>query len=917
VKFSCVFSLLALLVSNGIAAAQTAPDSLAGTAVVSATTQQPTSAQQRIEAAEKQVKAHPKDAQPYVELALAWIRRARETANPIYFNDAEQAITAGLAFAQNDFQLSKAHVALLLGRHEFAQARTEATVLNRRTPDDVTTYGYLAEADIALGEYQDAEEAAQWMLNLLPNNVPGLTLGAQLRDVYGDPEGALELLNQAYRETPSTENEELAWVANRMAEVEIGSGKLDQASQILESAERLMPAYPYTLENLARVKLEQHRYPDAIALLLEEQKVAPSDAEGLYLLAKAEELSGQASEAASRYAEFVTKAKALINEPANANRALIFYYADHAGDWPQALSVARREIGVRHDVWTLDAYAWALYGNGHYAEANAQIEKALAVGVRSAQVFDHAGNIALKLGKQAEASRYFEASLQVDPASEPAANARRELGAVAAPNTAPPSSDASGAAKASIVSEPSNTAKATSVDSVSSTSVTSNSAAIGATSTVDTLSTFRPVPAALLIPRPTGTARVIRTMQSQVERSPNDAKAYAGLGAAYFQMARETGDVENYQLAEQSLAKSLELVSTDMSAASPLAAMAEACMGEHRFQDALTYAERALSLGSGDLSPFAIEGDAYADMGEYEKAANAYGQLTPSGPATPRTTYVQNSRTSYLKFISGDTDGAVRLMQSAVAAGTEVRLPKENLAWLYFELGEYAFLNGDRTAADSAYLAALTIYPGDYRALAGLGKVRASEGRYTEAIALYKSAIAVVPMPIYVAELGDLYSRTGDREEAKKQYQLVEYIGLLGHINQVLHNRDLALFYADHDMKLAESLALARKEFEVRHDIYTWDALAWALYKNGKYQDAQDAMRHALHFGTKDSMLLFHAGMISSGLGDNVQAQQQLGEAIRINPHFHVLYADAARRQLALLQTRLQLTAKGGKNDVR
>jgi tetratricopeptide (TPR) repeat protein len=172
-------------------------------------------------------------------------------------------------------------------------------------------------------------------------------------------------------------------------------------------------------------------------------------------------------------------------------------------------------------------------------------------------------------------------------------------------------------------------------------------------------------------------------------------------------------------------------------------------------------------------------------------------------------------------------------------------------------------------------------------------------------------------MPIYVAELGDLYSRTGDREEAKKQYQLVEYIGLLGHINQVLHNRDLALFYADHDMKLAESLALARKEFEVRHDIYTWDALAWALYKNGKYQDAQDAMRHALHFGTKDSMLLFHAGMISSGLGDNVQAQQQLGEAIRINPHFHVLYADAARRQLALLQTRLQLTAKGGKNDVR
>jgi tetratricopeptide (TPR) repeat protein len=914
VKFSCVFSLIALFVSSCIAAAQTAPELPAGVAVVSSTTQEPTSAQQRIAAAQEQAKAHSKDAQRYVELSLAWMRRARETANPVYCNDAEQAIEAGLAFAPNDFQLAKAHAALLLGRHEFAQAKAEAAVLNHRTPDDVTTYGYLAEADIALGEYQDAEEAAQWMLNLLPNNIPGLMLGAQLRDLYGDPEGALELLNQAYTETPSTENEELAWIGNRIAEVEIGSGKLDQASHVLESVERLIPAYPYTLENLARVKLEQHKYPDAITLLLQEQNAAPSDTEGLCLLAGAEELSGQANEAASRYAEFETRAKALVNKPANANRELIFYYTDRGGNGQKALSVAQHEISLRHDVWTLDAYAWALYRNGHYTEANAQIENVLAVGVRSAQIFDHAGNIALKLGKQAEAARYFEASLQVDPASEHAADARKELGAVAAPDIAPGSSGASGAAQATIASEPSDAAITPTAHSTSS---RAQKSVTNANPSVDTLSTFRPVPAALLIPRPTGTARFIRTMQSRVKGSPDDAKAYAGLGAAYLQLARETGEVENYQLAEQSLAKSLELVSTDMSAASPLAAMAEVCMGEHRFHNALIYAERALSLGSGDLSPFAIEGDAYADMGEYDKAASAYARLTPPERATSRTTYVQDSRTSYLKFISGDTDGAVRLMQSAVAAGTEVRLPKENLAWLYFELGEYAFLNGDRAAADSAYLAALTIHPGDYRALAALGKVRANEGRYAEAITLYKSAIAVVPMPIFVAALGDLYARKGDTEEAKKQYQLVEYIGLLGHINQVLHNRDLALFYADHDMKLAESLALARKEFEVRHDIYTWDALAWALYKNGKYQDAQDAIRQALHFDTKDSMLLFHAGMISSGLGDNVQAQQRLDEAIRINPHFHVLYADAARRQLALLQTQLQLTAKGGKNDVR
>ena len=407
-------------------------------------------------------------------------------------------------------------------------------------------------------------------------------------------------------------------------------------------------------------------------------------------------------------------------------------------------------------------------------------------------------------------------------------------------------------------------------------------------------------------------------MQSRVQRAPKDPAAYSSLGAAFFQRARETGDVEDFQLAEQALNKSLALNDADFSAEPAYSTMAEVCMGEHRFSDAITYAQKALALGSGDLSSFAIVGDANADMGEYERAAIAYSRLDISAEsaAQPRNVYVRDSRTSYLKFVSGDTPGAIRLMQSAVAAGTEARIPAENLAWLYYELGEYEFQAGDIGAANHAYLTALNIHPGDYRALAGLGKLRGNQGRYAEAIKLYQSAIAVVPMPMYVSELGDLYSKAGNMAEAKKQYQLVEYIGMLGHINQVLHNRDLALFYADHDIKLDEALALARKEFEVRHDIYTWDALAWALYKNGKYQEASDAMEHALRPGTRDALLFFHAGMIAGRLGQKSQARQELQAALNINPGFHVIYAGVARRQLEALDNEAALTASQGPNHV-
>jgi tetratricopeptide (TPR) repeat protein len=165
-------------------------------------------------------------------------------------------------------------------------------------------------------------------------------------------------------------------------------------------------------------------------------------------------------------------------------------------------------------------------------------------------------------------------------------------------------------------------------------------------------------------------------------------------------------------------------------------------------------------------------------------------------------------------------------------------------------------------------------------------------------------------MPTFIAELGDLYAKSGNRVEAKKQYAQVEYIGRLGHINQVLHNRDLAVFYADHDIKLPEALALAQKELEVRHDIYTWDALAWALYKNGKLTQAASASEKALRLGTQDSLLLFHAGMIAEAMARHEQARLDFRRALKTNPHFHLTYAGVAQQHLAVLEA--QANSKDG-----
>jgi tetratricopeptide (TPR) repeat protein len=863
-----------------------------------AAAQEKTPAQQRIAAAKQQIAMDPNRVQAYNELALAFTRRTRETADPKYLNDADAALTQGLKLESENFPLQKTRVVLMLSRHEFSQARERATTLNHRTPDDVMIYGYIAEADIALGNYPEAETNAQWMMNMRPNNTPALLVGAKLRMLFGDAHGAIDFLNQAYLQTSPTEVEDLAWIANQIASIQIESGQTDVAAQTLEGAEQIFPHYPYTIENLARVRMAQNRVSDAVQLWMQARGI-DKDPHILYELARAQEKAGLAQDAHATYAQFESLASALETATDDSKLDLILLYAGNTASAHNALTLAQQEIATRQDVWTLDAYAWALYARARYQDADTAVQKAIAVGIQSPQVFDHAGHIAQKLGRAADASRFYGLALQANPSSEYALDARKSVG----------TTDVAGIGEHPVSPVPAPVPVSTDLPrySIPDTNTTKRNRINSDPSSDTPAAVFSPFPENLLSPRTTGTERLIHSAQTLVARAPNDATAYAGLGAAYFQHARETADVSDYELAEQSLTKSLDLASEDSSSEAALETLAEVCMGEHRFTDALAYAQKALSLGTGELSPFAIVGDADADMGDYDKAAAAYGRLTPRDMTpSPRAAYARDSRVSYLKFISGDTAGAIALMKTAVAEGVQAQLPAENLAWLYYELGEYETQAGDTASADAAYLTALNIHPGDYRALAALAKLSANAGRYAEAIMLYQKAIAIVPMPIFVAELGDLYTKSGNETEARKQYALVEYIGLLGRINQVLHNRDLALFYADHDIKLSEALDLAQKELDVRRDIYTWDALGWALYKNRRLTEAAEASGKALHFGTQDSLLLFHAGMIAEGLGKKEQARADLKQALMINPHFHPIYADAAQQRLAALEKRSQ-----------
>jgi tetratricopeptide (TPR) repeat protein len=372
--------------------------------------------------ASRLIEKNPKDFEAYNALALALSRRARETSDINFYFQAEEALKNSFKISPDNFDGERIRIWLLLGKHEFAAAREEARELNKKMPDDVTVYGFLTDANAELGNYKEAEDAAQWMLDLRPGNLPGLTRAAYLRELFGDIDGALELMNMAFESTPPSELEDAAWIVTQMAHLELAVGKTAEAEKQVQYALMLFPGYHYALGNLAKVRIQQKRYDEAIRLLGQRYQAAPH-AENLYELAEALQLAGRSDDAKKAFAEFEQKSLLETNRADNSNRELIFYYADYAHEPVQALEVAKREFARRHDAYTLDSYAWALYVNGQYQEACRQIETALGVGMRDAKLMRHAGEIALKAGDRAAAKRYLQQATELNTADSEQARA--------------------------------------------------------------------------------------------------------------------------------------------------------------------------------------------------------------------------------------------------------------------------------------------------------------------------------------------------------------------------------------------------------------------------------------------------------------------------------------------------------------
>ncbi|MBC8165810.1 MAG: hypothetical protein H7Y20_08055 [Bryobacteraceae bacterium] len=180
---------------------------------------------------------------PEEQTAIRLLQKFVETADPALLDQVQSTLESAPAAAQKTNRLKYLRARLEFARGNFEKSLSMAKALNRDVPDELDPYGLIVDSARALGKSGEAEKAAQWMLNLRPEDFRGLQKAAALREDLEDYQGAEEFLMDAYKRVPRSEPGQRASILAQLARVYIKNKRPADARRLIDESLKLIPGY--------------------------------------------------------------------------------------------------------------------------------------------------------------------------------------------------------------------------------------------------------------------------------------------------------------------------------------------------------------------------------------------------------------------------------------------------------------------------------------------------------------------------------------------------------------------------------------------------------------------------------------------------------------------------------------------------
>ncbi len=348
----------------------------------------------------------------YNLLASAFMQKARETGDFGFNSRAEAALDKSFEVAPDGYDALKLRAKLLLTQHRFREALNVATKARQLNPRDHDIYGALTDALVELGDYPQAVEAAQTMVDLRPETASYARV-SYLRALHGETQGAIAAMRMACTSASFADPEQAAWCAVQLGDELFNAGSLKEAEREYDRALYVFPDYYLALAAKARARVAAGDTQAAIDLLTKAQTRVPLPDTAVALGDLYFKL-GLNDDAARQYKllEFIEKSG--DDSAATYSQQLALFYLNTDTRLDEALRIARHEREQRQDIYTCDLLAWALYKNGDLENAKIASDEALRLGTRDARLHYHAGMIQAALSNRTEAKKHLNLALEIN-----------------------------------------------------------------------------------------------------------------------------------------------------------------------------------------------------------------------------------------------------------------------------------------------------------------------------------------------------------------------------------------------------------------------------------------------------------------------------------------------------------------------
>jgi tetratricopeptide (TPR) repeat protein len=387
-----------------------------------------------------------------------------------------------------------------------------------------------------------------------------------------------------------------------------------------------------------------------------------------------------------------------------------------------------------------------------------------------------------------------------------------------------------------------------------------------------------------------GADRAVEAAEALARRQTTKDDAWIRLGHAWVRKARESGDPGFYLNADACASIVLE---RDAENALALGLRGLVLLNGHKFQEALELAKKVVGKHPEDPMAWGTMSDALLELGQYEEATRAAQSMIDLKPNLP-----SYSRASHLAWLHGDRERAKSTVRLALDAGRDTTRDPEPRAWVLVQAAMIFWHEGDYEGAEAGFDKALEAASDFAPANVGKGRVAMTRGDARRAAELFQRAFTASPLVETAWLLGDAREASGDAKGAAEAFAYVEREGRRS------DPRTLSLYWAAKNKEVGEALRLAEEEYAVRKDVVTEDAVAWALYRNGRTAEAKERITRARRLRTPDARLLYHEGAIRAASGETEKGRTMVAEALKMNGAFCSTEAPEAKALLMKLGSR-------------